>query len=142
MRTAVSLSVLVLLATAPAARASRIVFASAESVDAARAGHTHLYTISPSGSARHVISGGSGADFQPAASPNGRTVAYIHYQSIHRQARSLWVRSIGGGGAHRILSGPQDASLTWTPDGKWIVFGVGQRIDAVHPDGSGRHTLF
>src|SRR3954469_2318827 len=103
MRTAVPLAALALLAAVPAAHASRIVFVSSESVDAARAGHSHLYSMTPSGGGRRAVTRGAGADYEPSVSHNGRRVAYIHYKRISNQKRSLWVRGINGGVPHRLL---------------------------------------
>lgn len=139
----VALAVLALLAVVPAAaRASRIVFVSSASVDAARAGHSHLYLVTPSGGGRHAITGGAGADFEPAVSPDGRRVAYTHSRSLSSARRSLWVTGINGGRAHRVLSALGIATPAWTPDGKWIAFAFRGGLDLVRPDGSARRALF
>lgn len=142
MRTVVPLAALIVLAAAPAASASRIVFSSSGSVDAARAGHSYIYSVKPSGAGRHQITSGAGGDFEPAVSPNGRRVAYTHFARLSSSRRALRITGINGGRPRQLLSGRQIGTPAWTPDGKWIAFAVPDGLDMVRPDGSGRHALF
>jgi Tol biopolymer transport system component len=134
-------SMLALAGAAPAAEASRLVFQSAASTDAARAGHSHLYSSTPRGTQRRAITRGSGLDSDPSVSPNGRQVAFIRRARVSSTRTELWVTGIGGSGARRLLRARFVGTPGWTPDGAWIAFSHPGGIDLVHPDGSERHAL-
>ena len=114
MRIVVVLAALAVLAAAPAAaRASRIVFVSSASVDAARAGHSHLYVVTRSGvggtRSRAALARTSSGRFRPTA------VALPTRTPGRCRARGgRCGDGINGGRAHRALS----------------ALGIGRRLDA------------
>ncbi len=60
----------------------------------------------------------SGHDYSPAASPDGRTIAF----SSDRDGRPrIWLKSVDRGGEQVLTSGPDD-SPRWSPDGSMILF--------------------
>lgn len=66
-------------------------------------------------------------------SPSGRRVAYS------REAGGLFTVALDGSGRRRLTG--DGVMPRWSPDGRWIAFQAGARIDLIRPDGSGRHAL-
>jgi Tol biopolymer transport system component len=79
----------------------------------------------------------------PAFSPDGSMLAYYHWTD------GIYVANADGSNPHKILGESNAKYISWSHDGKWIAFssqptgreGVNVNIDAVAPDGSGRHTI-
>jgi Tol biopolymer transport system component len=66
-------------------------------------------------------------------SPSGRRVVYS------RDTGGLFTVALDGSARRRLTD---DGGMPrWSPDGRWIAFQAGARIDLIHPDGSDRHTL-
>jgi Tol biopolymer transport system component/DNA-binding winged helix-turn-helix (wHTH) protein len=55
-------------------------------------------------------------DFDPAFSPDGQTLAFA------RRGTGIYTVPVLGGEEHRLISGGYNWGLTWTPDGRHIVF--------------------
>ena len=66
-------------------------------------------------------------------SPSGRRVVYS------RETGGLFTVALDGSG-RRHLTG-DGVMPRWSPDGRWIAFQAGSRIDLIRPDGSDRHAL-
>jgi Tol biopolymer transport system component len=67
---------------------------------------------------------GSLGDLSPSVSPDGRQLAYAHSASGRWGNLDVWVQSLEGGDARRLTHGGYDYcfSLSWTPDGRAIVY--------------------
>ena len=61
----------------------------------------------------------SGVDFQPAASPDGRQIAF---RSLRNNIPGLWLKQLSTGGERRLTS-DEDATPRFHPDGASILFG-------------------
>jgi WD40-like Beta Propeller Repeat len=89
---------------------------------------------------RHLVgSTGADRDVQPAVSPDGTTVAFVHHD--FKGPGSLWLVNIDGTDAHRIVPASADvASPAWSSDGRWIAFGArtveGQPLGLIRSDGT------
>ena len=86
-----------------------------------------------------VGSTGSDRDVQPAVSPDGMTVAFVHHD--FKGPGSLWRVNLDGSKSRRLVPDHVDVSSpAWSPDGNWIAFGVarveGQPLGFVRPDGT------
>jgi serine/threonine protein kinase/Tol biopolymer transport system component len=68
----------------------------------------------------------SGADRNPAASPDGRSVAFTSYRDGKQH---IWLKELASGGEVPITSGPADDNARFSPDGSMIVF---QRTEGGH----------
>jgi Tol biopolymer transport system component len=66
-------------------------------------------------------------------SPSGRRVVYS------RETGGLFTVALDGSGRRRLTG--DGVMPRWSPDGRWIAFQAGSRIDLIHPDGSDRHAL-
>ena len=66
-------------------------------------------------------------------SPSGRRVVYS------RETGGLFTVALDGSGRRRLTG--DGVMPRWSPDGRWIAFQAGARIDLIHPDGSDRHAL-
>jgi Tol biopolymer transport system component len=108
--------------------------------DRASDGHEHLFGINPDGSGLHQITDFATDDTNPAVSPDGRTIVFLHELEDRRPVIASMPID---GGAVTWLTEP-DLFATdgpaWSPDGSRIVFaahdGHLQRIFVVEADGS------
>jgi Tol biopolymer transport system component len=66
-------------------------------------------------------------------SPSGKRVVYSLANG------GVFTVSVDGSRRRRVTS--DGVAPRWSPDGRWIAFQAGTRIDVMHPDGSGRRTL-
>jgi hypothetical protein len=66
------------------------------------------------------LTDGSGYDYQPDWSPDGKTVVYVSYQ---KDAMELWLLDLPTGKTQQITNGDAvNVEPRWSPDGKRIVF--------------------
>jgi Tol biopolymer transport system component len=65
----------------------------------------------------------SGVDEEPAASPDGRLVAYA---SVRDGASQIWVKQYPGGDEAALTRGPQDERPRISPDGSYVLFVRGE----------------
>ena len=66
------------------------------------------------------ITDGTGYDYQPDWSPDGKSVVYVSYQ---QDAMELWVMDLATGVSRQITrGGAVNVEPRWSPDGKKIVF--------------------
>src|SRR5438552_10619874 len=94
---------------------------------------------------RHLVgSTGADRDVQPAVSPDGTTVAFVHHDL--NGPGSLWLVNIDGSDPRQIVGSSIDiASPTWSPDGAWIAFSASRvettPLGVVRPDGTDLHYI-
>jgi Tol biopolymer transport system component len=88
---------------------------------------THLYRLDlPSGKPRRVTSGNAG-EFQPAWSPDGKTIAYVTWTN---QGGQLWKVPTAGGTPQQLSkSSGVYSNPAWSPDGTKIVALRGNAYD-------------
>jgi TolB protein len=66
------------------------------------------------------LTNGSGYDYQPDWSPDGKTVVYISYQ---KDAMELWLLDLAAGKTRQLTNGGAvNVEPRWSPDGKQLVF--------------------
>jgi TolB protein len=63
-------------------------------------------------------------DFEPAWSPDGRTIAYIHGDTVNGQT-GIWLTDTSGSNNHILYASVGAYSPSWSPDGQWIAFSDG-----------------
>jgi Tol biopolymer transport system component len=92
-------------------------------------------------------------DLSPSWSPDGERVVFIRVdQSGDYPAGNegwptdLMIMNSDGSGLHRIRTGRSVGEPVWSPEGKAIVFtqlifGVGNQLRLVHPNGSGERAI-
>jgi Tol biopolymer transport system component/predicted Ser/Thr protein kinase len=70
---------------------------------------------------------GSLGDLWPSYSPDGTQLAFVRSGAKHWGDLDVWVQPAAGGGARRLTSGRYDycETLTWTADGREILFTAG-----------------
>src|SRR6476646_2773426 len=86
-----------------------------------------------------VGSTGSEREVQPAVSPDGETMAFVHHD--FKGPGSLWRLNLDGSKSRELVADLVDVSSpAWSPDGNWIAFGAagveGQPLGFVRPDGT------
>jgi WD40 repeat protein len=93
-------------------------------------------TSNPNGS--QGLNDGDSADY----SPDGSQIVFIR-ENPGEHTDSLFVVSADGSGLKKlpVRLGVTPASASWSPDGKWILFGVLGSMEAIRPDGSGEHAI-
>ena len=91
--------------------------------------NSHLYVVDVTSGAVRQLTARPGVWTSPAVSPNGRTVAFIGYDSaeVSYRAADLWVIGMDGAGLRKV-SGNLDrdpGAARWAPDGSGLYFTVG-----------------
>ncbi len=66
----------------------------------------------------------SGRDAMPAASPDGRLVAYV---SSRDGAQRIWLKQLGDGTEAAVTKGPDDSAPRFSPDGSVLLFTRAER---------------
>ncbi len=74
-------------------------------------------------------------DFEPAWSPDGNTIAYVHGDTINGQT-GIWLVDANGKNKRILYSNPGAYSPAWSPDGKWIAFSCNAQIYKIRVDGT------
>jgi len=71
-------------------------------------------------------------------SPDGRSLAFIRYDP-NRRGGAVFVVNVDGSGLRRVTPWGKAGCCTvsWSPDGLWLLFDAGGNLFVVHPDGSG-----
>ena len=95
-----------------------------------------LFLTTPTGERTHRVASGLRGDLFSASgdlAPNGKRIAYVS------RAGGLVVAGADGRHARTIAAAAHDPR--WSPDGRWIAYETGGRVELVRPDGSERHIL-
>ena len=111
--------------------------------DAQGDGWTDLRVVNANGSGEHKLAAGSYLTGNPARvaegdawSPNGRLIAYIDSRS--RPA----VMKPDGSDRHRLKGPPVElGGLSWSPDGRELLYDAGANIAVVNADGTGLRNV-
>ncbi len=89
-----------------------------------------------------LTTGRSGADVQPAISPDGALVAFLRCPDDPCTGGSVVVVGTDGSGEQPMQGAPDALSVAWSPDGAWLaIAGTDGAMWLVHPDGSALHTV-
>jgi eukaryotic-like serine/threonine-protein kinase len=62
----------------------------------------------------------------PAASPDGRSIAFLGYEGMARVGTEVWVGDTAGGTPRKVIGAAENEHLyvpSWSPDGRWIAYG-------------------
>ena len=99
---------------------------------------THVYTMDlPKGQPQRLTSG-NGHEFQPAWSPDGKSIAYVTWSS---EGGQLWKASAGGGTPVQLSkSAAVYSNPAWSPDGTRIVALRGNAYDRENSEFDGGQT--
>ena len=84
----------------------------------------HLYVMDyPNGTPRRLTQGAEG-EFQPAWSPDGRSLAFTGKRSDKKAETTLHVIPVDLPGETRTIASMPDgcSEVAWSPDGRWIAF--------------------
>jgi hypothetical protein len=93
---------------------------------------------------RQITSGGpTTINSYPVWSPNGLQMAIVREDSRGCPDLTCGIAIMNGDGSElrTILPGALASYLSWSPDGRQIVFGSAHEIEIVNADGSGRRVL-
>lgn len=113
---------------------------------------TRLWTMRPDGSrARPLPMSPTGFDVEPRYSPDGRWIAFdrLVISSTGDQQQAVFIVPAEGGRVRQLTPWELNAEHpTWSPDSRWITYdslpaiiSPSGTIEAVRPNGHGRHTI-
>jgi len=108
----------------------RLIMAPSESPDGKKlafSAMTHLYVMDLPAGKPHRLTSGDAHEFQPAWSPDGKTIAYVTWSS---EGGQLWKISAAGGSSVQLSKSRSVYSdAAWSPDGSKIVLLRGNAYD-------------
>lgn len=90
--------------------------------------------ISPQPPCIICLPGFRATDFQPAWSPDGKTIAYIHGDTTF-ESTGIYLIDTNGTNKRILFSSPSAYSPTWSPDGEWIAFSDNAQIYKIKVNG-------
>ena len=93
----------------------RVVFSSS------RDGNRHIWIASVDGSDARPLTSGNAEDHRPVFSPDGQQVAFV---SDRGGVSSIWLIAADGGSPRKVVQAVLNGGLTWTRDGRFIVYGA------------------
>lgn len=73
-------------------------------------------------------------DFEPAWSPNGRTIAYVHGDTTI-STTGIWLIDTNGTNRRLLVRSAGAYSPAWSPDGLWIAYSDGAQIFKITVNG-------
>jgi serine/threonine protein kinase/Tol biopolymer transport system component len=83
-------------------------------------GSADIWETDADGSGRKQLTAGAGRNYAPAASPDGRRIAFHSNRSGVWQ---IWIMDRDGGDPRQLSSGDTDSNWpAWSPDGHWLVY--------------------
>lgn len=77
-----------------------------------------LWRLAPDGSKQQLTSG-AGNNFQPAVSPDGRSIAFV---STRAGVQNIWKAEMDGSSLFRYTEGIDDTGPNWSPDGNYLAY--------------------
>jgi TolB protein len=96
-----------------------------------------IWTMRSNGTHRQQLISNIGAR-DPAFSPDGEKIAFAKH--VKGSGRVLFLMRSDGGNPHSLGAGGLNAGISWSPNGRWIVFSGGE-IVKMHPNGHGLASL-
>lgn len=112
-----------------------------DQLDAGGTNHQGIFVMHPDGTSMSSVTN-SGQDSlfgEPVFSPDGQRIAF--YRETPDGGR-LMIVNVDGTELREVLPNGILGAPDWSPDGVTIVFaGTGGNIEAIRPDGAGRHSL-
>jgi imidazolonepropionase-like amidohydrolase/Tol biopolymer transport system component len=93
-----------------------------------------IYTMPVSGGKATPLTQGMAVDAQPRFSPDGRRVIFT---SDRNGGEGVWIMSLDRRDTVQVTRGKSDKydSPEWSPDGKYVLFTRGVRLNIAHVDG-------
>jgi TolB protein len=114
-------------------------------------GNKDLYVLTIGSGAIHRVTRGFGGQASPEWSPDGRSIAYESGNFAAcgcgtTTTGSIWIVDVASRDRSRVVTKPDAASPTWSPDGLLIAFSAATGHDAgdlwvVRPGGAGLHEI-
>src|SRR5579863_3270115 len=119
----------------------RLIMDPAESSDGKKlvfSAMTHLYTLDLPGGKPQRVTSGNAREFQPAWSPDGKSIAYVTWSN---EGGQLWkIAASGGTSVQLSKSAGVYSNPAWSPDGTRIVALRGNAYDRENSEFDGGQT--